>query len=224
MRGIQGPGESRPSNQAHPHGSPVCPLSDEEIADWAPRLGSPVSSNLNERAAREKQLRTVATEGFNRATILYRVLTLPPNGPHSPVVRVDTALPEIAGRLEASRQELLDLPGAVTAALRVRFADYDHVLNALGALPLMLQEVAASWHKPHSGQPKLGIEAEAIGFLIKAVERFTGAKLPSPRSEKRQAEFEFVRLLTRRLLPEFTDEHFRTALRHWNKIRRAAKP
>jgi hypothetical protein len=150
------------------------------------------------------------------------VQTLPADSPHG--VRVDTALPEIAGRLEASRQELLDLPGAVTAALRVRFADYDHVLNALGALPLMLREVAASWNKPHSGQPKLWIEAEAIGMLIKAVERFIGERLRSSRSVKREAEFEFVRLLTRRLLPELTDAQFRTALRHWDERRRAAQP
>jgi|SRR6516165_9743121 len=194
---------------------------DEEIAHWAPRLGSPVLSHPNGRAARESRLRAVVTDGFNRARIVHRVQTQPANWPHG--VRVDTALPRIARRLDASRQELVDLPGAVTAALRVRFGNYDLALTTLGALPLMLQEVAASWHKPHSGQPKLWIEAEAIGFLIKAVERFTGAKLPSPRSEKRQAEFEFVRLLTRRLLPEFTDEHFRTALRHWDKIRRAAK-
>ena len=202
----------------HRDSGPICPLTDEEIAHWAPRLGSPVSSHPNVLAEREK-LRAVVTVWFNRAKILYRVLTRPPNGPQAPF-RVDTALPEIAGRLDAIRQELLDLPGAVTALLHVRFANYDQALTAVGALPFMLNEVAASWHKPQPGQPSLWKEAEAIGRLIKAVEHFTSAKLPSPRSEKRQAEFGFVRLLTRRLLPELTDAQFRTVLRHWDESRR----
>jgi hypothetical protein len=132
---------------------------------------------------------------------------------------VDTALREIAGRLEASRQELLSLPGSVTAGLRVRFRDYDLAISALGALPFMLNDVASIWKAPRKRRPHLRNEAEAIGLLIEGVERFTGEALPSPRSNKRKAEFEFVRLLTRKLFPSLTDRQFKTALGHWHKSR-----
>ncbi len=111
------PGKPRAAKEAHPHRGLICPLSNEEIANWAPRLGLPASTHPNVRAAREKRLRSVITDWFGRANNLLRALRLPANWPHAPV-RVDEALPEIADRLEAIRKEILALPGAVTAALR----------------------------------------------------------------------------------------------------------
>jgi hypothetical protein len=223
MQADQGLRKPRAPKQNHPHGGPICPFSDEEIAHWAPRLGSPASTHPNVRAARERRLRAVVIRWFDQASTLYRVRTLPPNWAHASM-RVDEALPKIAGRLKAIREELLTLPGSVTALLGVRYANYDLALTALGALPFMLDDVAAAWHKPHSGQPKLWIEAEVIGLLIKGVEQFTGEELSSPRSRKRQVEFDFVRLLSIRLLPKLSDANFRTALGHWHKSRRAAIP
>ena len=221
MQTDQEPGQGRTSKRAHLDRNPLCPLLDEEIAYWAPRLGPPRSTHPNVRTARERRLRSVITDWFDRASNLLRVRRLPSNWPHAPV-RVDEALPEIADRLEAIRNEILALPGAVTTMLRVRFANYDLALTALGALPIMLDEIAAGWHRPHSGQPNFRMAGEVIGLLITGVERFTGEKLPSPRSKKRQTEFDFVRLLTARLLPELSDANVRTALRHWYKSRRAA--
>ena len=217
------PGKPRTSKQAHPKRGPICPLSDEEIANWAPRLLRHPSTHPNVRAARQRRLRSTITDWFGRANNLLHLRKLPTNWPHAPV-RVDEALPEIADRLEAVRQEILALPGAVTTALRVRFDNYDLALTALGALPIMLNEIAAGWHRPHAGQPNLRMEAELIGLLITGVEQFIGEKLLSPRGNKRQPEFDFVRLLTARLLPELSDANFRTTLRHWNESRRAGKP
>jgi hypothetical protein len=194
MQTDQEPGKPRTSKQAHPHRGPICPLSDEEIADWTPRLGPRASIHPNVRAARERRLRSTVTDWFGRANNLLRARRLPTNWPHAPV-RVDEVLPEIADRLEAIQKEILALPGAVTAALRVHFANYDLALIALGALPVMLNEIAAGWHRRHSGHPNLRMEAELIGLLITGVERFIGEKLRSPRSNKRQPEFDFVRLL-----------------------------
>jgi hypothetical protein len=93
----------------------------------------------------------------------------------------------------------------------------------LGALPHMLNEIAARWWKPHPGQPSLTIEREVVELLIDGMEKFTAEKFPSPRSIKRKAEREVVRLLTARLLPNLTDIQFETALRHWHKQRRASE-
>jgi hypothetical protein len=223
MQADQGLRKPRASKQDHPHGGPICPLSDEEIAHWAPRLGSSASTHPNVRAARERRLRAVVTRWFDQASSIYRVRTLPPNWPYAST-RTDEALPEIARRLKAIREELLTVPGPVTALLRMRYANYDLAQTALGALPFMLDDVAAAWHKPHSGHPKSWIEAEVIGLLIRGVELFTSEELPSPRSRKRQAEFGFVRLLSVRLLPELSDANFRTALGHWHRSRKAAIP
>ena len=201
---------------------PCCPLSNAEIAYWAPRLGAQTARDRNGRAEREDRLRGILANSFDRARLLYRIRMLPPNWPY-PRMRVDQALPKIAGRLDPIRNELLALPGEVTAALRVRFDNYDLALTALGALPHMLNEIAARWHKPHPGQPSLKIEREVVELLIDGVEKFTGEEFPSPRSIKRKAEREFVRLLTARLLPDLTDTQFETALRHWHQQRRASK-
>jgi hypothetical protein len=197
-----------------------CPLSDEEISDWEPQLGAPTSRHPDVRAAREERLRAIVSDYYERARRWYRALKAPPNSP-DPSLRVDKALPEIADCLEGARKRILQLPDEVTAAARVRYENYDLALTALGALPIMLKDIAATWHKPSRGQPKLSIEAEAVGLLIQGVELFTGEKLPSPRSEKRTAEFDFLRTLTSRLLPELTDKQFRTVLRHCQDSRQA---
>jgi hypothetical protein len=211
-------GELRASDQDQSDGGPRCPLSDQELAYWARNLRSLAPFQQNEPAGQEQRLLVAIADCFERARSLYRLLTLPPNWPQ-PLLRVEIVLPEIAGRLEASRQELLSLPGSVTAGLRVRFANYDLAITALGALPFMLNQVAAIWKAPRKRRPHLRNEAEAIGLLIQGVEQYTGEALPPPRSEKRQAEFEFVRLLTGKLFPSLTDRQFKTALGHWHKSR-----
>lgn len=203
--------------------APTCPLSATEIAHWAPRLGPTVSSHPEVRAAREQRLRKIIADWFGRAKSQYMIRTLPPNWPDAPI-RVDEVLPEIADRLERLRKELLALPGNVTAALRVRYGNFDPALIALGALPFMLSEVASDWAKPHKGNPKLWIETEVISLLIEGVERYTGEKLPSPRSTKRRAELEFIGMLAKRIIPELTDENVRTALGHWHKERLTNPP
>ncbi len=198
--------------------SPQCPLSDKEIVYWARQLGPRSAVDGVGPIRREDCLRGIVAKWFERARILYRIRTFKPNWPDGPA-RVDKALPEIADRLDAIRNELLALPGEVTAALRVRFDNYDLALTAIGALPHMLNEIAARWHRPHPGQPSLELEGEIVGVLILGVEEFTGEKSLSPRSIKRTTEREFVRLLMARLLPDLTDAQFKTALRHWHKRR-----
>jgi hypothetical protein len=197
-----------------------CPLSDREIADWERKLGTPTSRHPDVRLERQKQLRALVIEYFERAS---QHLKLQAWLEEHKGIRVDQVLPKIASALEADREHLRELPGSVTAALRVRYGNYDLALLALDALPFMLRDMATTWGKPHSGQPKLEIEAYVVGRLKECVERFIGEKLPSERSEKRKPEFEFLRLLTMRLLPELTDAQFRTALRHCRARRQAAK-
>jgi len=142
--------------------------------------------------------------------------------------RVDRWLPEIAERLTTSHYELLALPGDVVAALRVRFGEYDRALEALAALPIMLNTIAETWYRPGPGQPSLQMESEAVGLLIYAVEDFQEAEFPSPRSYKRDAEIDFVRLLAGRLFPSATRAEIDTMLRHFHKQRlsktRASRP
>jgi hypothetical protein len=206
--------------QAQP--SPACSLSDSEISCWAPKLGTRTSPREVGRTEKEHQLRCIVTRWFERARLLYQIHTRKPNWPNGPT-RVDKALPEIAQRLGAARNELLALPGEVEAALRVRFGNYDCALTALAALSMMLTDIAQSWHKPHRGQPSLAIGGEVVGLLISGVEEFTCERFASPRSYKRADEREFIRLLMARLLPDLTDAQFKTALRHWDKQRRAKR-
>ncbi|HTF01343.1 MAG TPA: hypothetical protein VK621_22280, partial [Bradyrhizobium sp.] len=97
------------------------------------------------------------------------------------------ALLEIAGRLAAEKKDLAALPGAVTAALQVRFANYDLALTAVGALPIMLKEVASVWAKPRPGQPKLWIEAEVISLLIECQRRREDASADRSNNASRRA-------------------------------------
>jgi hypothetical protein len=150
-----------------------CPLSDEEIDEWASKLGPKRSRDRAEREAREDRLRAIVADVFDAARSLYVVRTLPPNWPDAPV-RVDKLLPDIACRLDAIRDEISRLPGAVIADLRVRFAKYDEAMIAAAALSEMLRQVAAGWYKPRPGQPSLESEAEVVGLLIHGVVQFTG--------------------------------------------------
>jgi hypothetical protein len=126
--------------------------------------------------------------------------------------------------LNAIHQELGSLPGAVQAGLRLRFANYALAITALGALPAMLDTIAAHWKEPRKRRPSLRDEAEAIGILVDGVESYTGKPLGSPRGIKQQPEFEFVRLLASRLLlPALTKKQFKTALGHWYNDRYASR-
>src|SRR6266571_9440089 len=117
--------------------SAVCPLSADEITEWARRLGAG-------GADRERRLQTLVTYWFDQASSFLGVLQAtdaarvrdyverridrgePPDTITLPehFHRIDKWLPDISGRLIAIRAELLDLPGAVNAALRVRFGNY----------------------------------------------------------------------------------------------------
>jgi hypothetical protein len=142
--------------------------------------------------------------------------------------RVDRWLPEIAERLTTIRSELLALPGDVVAALKVRFGEYDRALEALAALPVMLNTIAATWYRPSPGHPSLERMSDAVGLLILAVEDFTEEQFRSPHSYKRLDEIEFVRLLAGRLFPSATRAEIDTMLRHFHKQRlsktRAGRP
>src|SRR5215472_5276139 len=96
-------------------------LSEKEVAVWASRLARRRDRDQNEQTGR---LREIVAECSRTARIVYQVRTKPF------LIRVDKALPELASRLIANRNELLALPGEVTAALRVRFRDYDLAMNA----------------------------------------------------------------------------------------------
>jgi hypothetical protein len=92
-------------------------------------------------------------------------------------------------------------------------------LDHLAALPGMLNNVAKAWHRPSPGQPSLKMESEAVGLLICAVEDFTETEFPSPRSEKRPAEIDFVKLLAERLFPGSTPSQIMTMLWHFHDRR-----
>ncbi len=211
----------------------VCPLSPSEITDWAGRLGGA-------GANRERRLRNLVTYWFAQASLFSGVKQASEEGRVRGFVnrrlaqgdspdaialpkhlhRVDKWLPEIAERLTNVRSELLALPGDVVAALRVGFGDYDRGLDQLAALAVMLNSIAEAWHRPRPGQPSLEMESDAVGLLIRAVEDFTEAEFPSPRSYKRLAEIEFVRLLAERLFPQSTRPKIDTMLRHFHERRR----
>src|SRR6266700_7814498 len=212
--------------------SAVCPLSADEITEWARRLGAG-------GADRERRLQNLVTYWFDQASSFSGVLqatdearvrdyvnrrlvrgespdtiSLPPH-----LHRIDEWLPELSGRLSAIRTELLELPGAVNAALRVRFGNYDEALDHLAALAVMLNTIAEAWHRPHSGQPSFEMESRAVELLICAVEDLIGEEFPSPRSYKRLAEIEFAQLLAGRLFPWATDANIRTMLGHYHNRR-----
>ena len=136
--------------------------------------------------------------------------------------RIDKWLPDIANRLTAIHSrltaihtELLGLPGAVRAELGVSVSDYGKALDYLAALPRMLKTAAEARHRKGRGNPSLEFGGHAIGLLICAVEDYTGEKFLSPRSNKRQAEIELVRLLAAKLFPSHTPENINTMLGHF---------
>ncbi len=201
--------------------SAVCPLSADEITEWARRLGAG-------GADRERRLQTLVTYWFDQASSFSGVLQATDEARVRDYVdrrhfhRIDKWLPDISGRLIAIRAELLDLPGAVNAALRVRFGNYPETLDHLAALAVMLNTIAEAWHRPHSGHPSFEMESRPIELLICAVEDLIGEEFPSPRSYKRLAEIEFAQLLAGRLFPRATRAEIGTMLGHFHK-RRLAK-
>jgi hypothetical protein len=205
----------------------VYPLSPAEITEWTRKLGGVgagderrlrnlvaywfcQASSFSQiwRAADEAQVREYFRFRLNQGDKLDSI-TLPPH-----FHRIDKWLPDISNRLSAIRVELLGLPGAVDATLRVRFGEYDKALAHLAALPVMLNTVADAWHRPGRGQPSLKLLSGAVGLLTCAIEDYTGEEFPSPRSIKRQAEIELVRLLAAQLFPSHTPEQINTMLGH----------
>jgi hypothetical protein len=215
----------------------VCPLSADEITEWARKLPGGGSD-------RERRLQNLVTYWFDQASSFSRVsqagdaarvrdyINRRLDEGDSPDIialprhfhRIDKWLPELSGRLNAIRAELLDLPGVVVAALRVRFGNYDKALDHLAALAIMLNTIADGWHRPRPGQPSLKKDSDAVGLLICAVEDFTGEKFPSPRSYKRLAEIDFARLLVGRLFPSSTRPEIDTMLRHFHERRLRKAP
>jgi hypothetical protein len=188
----------------------------------------------------ERRLQTLLTYWFHQASSFFRVTEAHEEGrvrdfvnrrlaqedsPDDAVAlpthfrRVDRWLPEIAERLASVYSELLALLGDVDAALHVPFSEYDRAWDYLALLPSMLNTIAEAWHRPRPGQSSLEVESAAVGLLICAVEDFTGEKFPSPRSNKRLAELEFVRLLARRLFPSSTPAEIGTMLQHFHDRR-----
>jgi hypothetical protein len=197
----------------------VCPLSPAEITEWARKLkGAGVDV--------ERGLQNLITYWFAQASsevrhFVHRGLDQQnsPDALPQHFNRVDEWLPEIAKRLEMIRDDLLALPDGVDAALHVRFGEYGKALEYLAVLPVMLNTIAEAWDRPRSGQPSLERESYAVALLICAIEDFTGTDFQSPRSIKRLAEIELVRLLAGRLFPSLTGAHINTALRHFHKRR-----
>lgn len=83
----------------------------------------------------------------------------------------------------------------------------------------MLSTVADAWHRPGPGQPSLEFLSGAVGLLTCAIEDYTGEEFPSPRSDKRLAEIELVRLLAAQLFPSHTPRQINTMLGHFHKER-----
>jgi hypothetical protein len=210
----------------------ACPLSACEITKWAKWLGG--------GADRERRLKDLVTYWFAQASSLSGVLKatdearvrdyvkprLDKGDPPDTIIlpehfhRIDQWLPELADRLSAIRAELLDVPGVVDAALRVRFGNYVEALDHLSDLAVMLNTIAEAWHRPHPGNPSLEMESHPVELLICAVEDFMEEEFPSPRSYKRAAEIEFARLLAGRLFPQATDAQIKTMLQHFHNRRR----
>jgi hypothetical protein len=210
----------------------VCPLSPGEITECARKLGGA-------GVGCERKLQTTITYWFGQAKSYSQVwqaadaarereyievqveegaspdtITLPPH-----FHRIDRWMPEISNRLSAIRAVLLGLPDAVDAALHIRLAGYDEALDYLAALPIVLNAIAETWQRPGPGQPSLEFESGAVELLTFAIEDYTGKEFPSPRSYKRLAEIELVRLLAARLFPSFTSAQIDTMLRHFHKRR-----
>jgi hypothetical protein len=210
----------------------VCPLSVDEITEWAGRLGGG-------GVDRELRLQNLVTYWFDLASSLSGVLKatdearvrayvkrrIDRGDPPDTIVlpehfhRIDRWLPELAARLSAIRAELLDLPGAVDAALRVRLGNYVEALDHLSDLAVTLNTIAETWHRPHRGNPSLEMKSHPVELLICAVEDFMGKEFPSPRSYKRDSEIEFAHLLAGRLFQRATRAQIKTMLGHFHNRR-----
>jgi hypothetical protein len=210
----------------------VCPLSPGEITEWARKLGGAGADG-------EPRLQTLVTYWFYQANSFSQgsketdaarirdyferrleqgdspdTVVLPPH-----LHRIYKWLPYLANRLSAICAELLSLPDDVDAALHIRFAEYAKALDYFSALPIVLNAIAEAWHRPRPGQPSLELESGAVGLLTCAIEDYTGEEFPPPRSYKRLAEIELVRLLAARLFPSFTPAQIETMLQHFHKRR-----
>jgi hypothetical protein len=208
----------------------VCPLPTVEITKWSRKLGGTGTDD-------ERRLETLVTYWFDQARSLIpgaheqelaRSFTNRPLAPGDPpdaaarpkhIQRVDKSLLQIADRANSVYLELLALPDDVNAALHIRFSEYDTALLYLARLPSVLNTIAAVWHRPRRGQPSLEMESYAVELQIYSVEDFTKQSFPPPRSYKRLAEIDFVRLLVARLLPSSAASEITTMLRHFHNRR-----
>jgi hypothetical protein len=86
-------------------------------------------------------------------------------------------------------------------------------------MPDALRQVGSIWHRPQSGRPSWETKSYAIDLLVCAIEDVTGEAFPSPRSPKRLAEIELVRLLAAKLFPGATGKNVATMLTHFHKRR-----
>jgi hypothetical protein len=208
-----------------------CPLMPDEITKWETKLRRRADSEVRLQefvsywfyiARSFSQIWRTAEQERVRQYVQFRreqgdlpeSIALPPH-----VHRFDKWLPDIASRLSAIHTELLGLPGAVKAELSVRFPDYGDALDHLVALSAMLNTTADAWDRPRPGQPSLELPSHAVGLLACAVEDYTGETFPSPRSIKRQAEIDLVRLLASRLFPSYTPSQIETMLGHFHSER-----
>jgi hypothetical protein len=131
-------------------------------------------------------------------------------------VRMDKLLPKLADQAEEIKAELDQLPGAVTAALTIRFQEYSQTVANLRYLSLALWSVGETWARPSPGGPALAPQGLALVFIIHAIERFTGRPFPSSRATKRPDtdEIELAKLLAQQIYPWATSANIRTMLRH----------
>ena len=111
--------------------------------------------------------------------------------------RIDKWLPRSSKRLSAIRRSCSACPVPLARRCVSASSDYGKALDHLATLPTMLNTMAEAWHRPGPGQPSLELESGAVELLTYAIEDYTGREFPSPRSYKRLAEIELVRLLQR---------------------------
>jgi hypothetical protein len=191
----------------------ICPLSPEEITQWASCLGQAGVDG-------ERKLNNLVTYWFAHARSFSRqTQETDPTRVSRQIERVDKRLSKLANRLSSLHADLLALPKGVNAALEVRFDEYSNALDYLALLPVMLIEIAQAWHRPRAGQPSFEMHSYAIELLIRSIVDFTGNEFPSPRSYKRTAEIDFLRMLAHKLFPASTRPQIDTMLRHFHKRR-----
>jgi hypothetical protein len=211
----------------------TCPISDQEIAHSVQQLRLPKGAERHLKRSitywymQAKNLELAWSEDVTaqRRDYVNRRLALG-DSPGAIVFpthfdRVDLWLPEIAVRLSDVRTELSHLPPVVVAELILRLGSdsYETALCVMDKMSEALRQVGSVWHRPKSGRPSWEMKSYAIDLLVCAIEDVTGEEFPSPRSPKRVAEIDLVRLLAAKLFPGATRENIETMLMHFQKRR-----